>query len=171
MRLALLVALMALAISSSAAAEKAPPVQDHVQYYGDSDERMNSAIANARAQLPRFFEVFDGAPAASREAFALKVGLDTPNGGREHIWVGSLRRERGQLVGELADVPENLPGMQLGSRLVIEPDRISDWMIHTPQGIYGGYTMRVMIDDLPEAEARQYRELLAPTLLPEGWAP
>ncbi|WP_395644543.1 YegJ family protein [Terricaulis sp.] len=143
--------------------------QDRVQYFAPSDQAMNDAIAEAHTTLPQFMALLRRTPEGQRGGLMLKVGLDTPDNGREHIWIDSLRYEGDTLVGNLANVPDALPGLRLGSRVEIEPERISDWMIQSPRGIYGAYTMRVMIQTMSPAEAAQYRALLAPTLLPPDW--
>jgi uncharacterized protein YegJ (DUF2314 family) len=142
--------------------------QDVIQY-GKEDARMNAAIEEARKGLPRFFEAFAGAPEEAKGAFKVKVALDTADGGHEHIWVGNLHWEGEALFGRLVNVPERLPGLSLGSQVRIERERISDWSIASPEGFYGSYTSRVMIDDLPPAQADQIRRTLAPTPLPASW--
>ena len=75
------------------------------------------------------------------------------------------------MVGDLGNDPDNLPELQLGSRVVIDEALISDWMYQSREGIYGGYTMRVMIEDMSPADAAPYRASLAPTLVPPTWVP
>lgn len=131
------------------------PVPDFVTSYADSDARMNTAIEQARALLPLFFQEFASTTAPG--AFTIKVGLATNGGGHEHIWVGDLHYEGNQLVGNLINEPYDLPGMRLGSQVAINNDDISDWTIATPDGVYGGYTTRVMLEDMPAAQAEEYR--------------
>jgi uncharacterized protein YegJ (DUF2314 family) len=59
--------------------------------------------------------------------------------------------------------------MHQGSPVTVEPERISDWAMASPHGLYGAYTMRVIVQDLPQAEAQQYRSMLATTPLPAAW--
>jgi uncharacterized protein YegJ (DUF2314 family) len=142
---------------------------DTIVEYADDDAAMNAAIESARASLPHFFAEFDAAPAQGREAFSLKVGMPTSSGGQEHIWVDQLRREGHELVGALANEPNWLPGMHLGSRVVIDPELISDWSIMAPEGLYGSYTTRVMLPALDAATAAQMRELLTDSPTPAHW--
>lgn len=156
-------ALIALAVvfaATPAFAQKpgAEGVQDFVTGYADTDARMNAAIEQARALLPLFLEEFRGTDAPG--AFTIKAGLLTSDGGREHIWIGDLHYEGDQLVGNLINEPYYLPGMRLGSRVEIKPDDISDWTIATPDGVYGGFTTRVMLANMAPAEAEQYRASL-----------
>ena len=48
-------------------------------------------------------------PEGGRGAFSLKVGLDTPDGGHEHIWIDNLHHEGGELVGNVRDRYGALP--------------------------------------------------------------
>lgn len=168
----LVLALSFLALATPAFAQKGggdAGVEDRIIQYADSDQRMNDAIAEARSTLPLFMAELQRTPEGQRSAFSLKVGLDAQGGGREHIWIDNLHYEGSDLVGALANVPDALPGMQLGSRVVIEEERISDWMIQSRQGLYGAYTVRVMVQDMTPQEAAGYRAMLAPTPLPPGW--
>jgi uncharacterized protein YegJ (DUF2314 family) len=151
--------------------EPTTPAGDQVVGYHEADQRMNTAIEQARALLPVFMEEFRAAPEQSRGAFTIKVALPTSAGSREHIWAGDLRFEGRQLVGSLINDPYDLPGLTLGSRVEIADADISDWSILTPDGVYGAFTSRVMIDDMPPAEAAQYREALQLTAspVPSGW--
>lgn len=163
---------LALVLAPGAAfAQKGDNVEDQVISYRDSDTRMNSAIEQARALLPLFLDEFRRASTQAREAFTVKAGLRTSEGGREHIWIGDLRYDGDQLVGNLINEPYDLPGLRLGSRVEIELEDISDWSIRTPQGTYGGFTTRVMLEDMAPSEAQRYRTALSlandPT--PPGW--
>lgn len=165
---------MALAFAPTAAfAQKNtdPIVEDQVIGYHDADTRMNTAIEQARALLPLFLDEFRRASTQGRQAFSLKAALETSDGGREHIWVSDLRYDGDQLVGNLVNEPYDLPGLRLGSRVEIDENIISDWSIQTPQGTYGGFTTRVMLEDMAPAEAQRYRTALSlandPT--PPGW--
>jgi uncharacterized protein YegJ (DUF2314 family) len=179
-----LVALAAMCVAATPAfaqkAEDTAPVQltaptepggDHVIAYHDTDTRMNTAIDQARALLPIFLDEFRAASSQSRGAFTVKVALPTSAGTREHIWAGDLRYDNGQLVGSLVNEPLDLPGLSLGSRVEINEADISDWSISTPDGVYGAFTSRVMIEDMPPDQAAQYREALAltPQPTPPGW--
>lgn len=167
----LILTLSLLLIATPAFAQKGGDgrVEDRVIYFSEADRAMNDAMAEARATLPQFMGVLTRTPEGQRAGLLLKVGLDAEGGGQEHIWIDQLRYEGDTLVGNLANVPEALPGMRLGSRVEINPERISDWMIRTREGMYGAYTLRVMIAGMSAAEAEPYRRLLAPTLLPPDW--
>jgi uncharacterized protein YegJ (DUF2314 family) len=137
--------------------------------YEATDARMNAAIDEARRTLPFFLEAFVTSPEDQRSAFSLKLGLTTYDGGVEHIWVSNLRLEGGAFVGELANEPIGLPGMALGSPVDVDLDRVSDWSILAKEGLYGGFTMRVMLADMPPQQREEMQAYLSAQPLPEGW--
>ena len=102
--------------------------------------------------------------------FPNPLGLPTPDGGHEHIWVSNLRRERGQLVGDLANEPVGLPGRHAGSRVEIDDALVSDWAIFADEGMYGSFTTRVMLPFIDPSEAASLRQMLTPQPLPAGWS-
>jgi uncharacterized protein YegJ (DUF2314 family) len=163
----LLVALASLALLAQPALAQQG---DEVVQFNAEDQAMDAAIAEARRTLPQFFGEFNTAPAQSRGAFLVKVGMPVEGGGHEHIWVSDLRRENGQLVGALANEPNWMPGMHRGSRVVVDESLISDWSIHSPDGIYGSYTTRVMLPHLDPNEAAQVRAMLTASPTPAHWS-
>jgi uncharacterized protein YegJ (DUF2314 family) len=163
----LLVALASLALLTQPA--MAQDGDDVVQFSAE-DAAMNAAIEEARRTLPQFFAEFATAPAQQRGAFLVKVGMPVEGGGHEHIWVSDLRRENGHLVGALANEPNWMPGLHRGSRVVIDETLISDWSIHSPEGIYGSYTTRVMLPHLNPDEAAQVRAALTASPTPAHWS-
>lgn len=133
----------------------------------DNDPAMIAAIADGRRTLPTFWAAYDADPEV-RETAMIKVGLTTDGGGEEHIWAESITREGEVIRGRLANRPEHLPGLQMGSEVVIEPDRISDWGYEKNGKLWGVYTQRVMMKNMPEAEAAEMRAWLSPTPLESG---
>jgi uncharacterized protein YegJ (DUF2314 family) len=142
---------------------------DEVVQFDSEDAAMNAAIEEARSTLPQFFGDFNAAPASQRDGFMLKVGMPV-EGGHEHIWVGSLHRENGQLIGELANEPNWMPGLHAGSRVVVDEALISDWAIIASEGMYGSYTTRVMLPYLEPNEAAQVRAMLTRSPTPSHWS-
>lgn len=144
---------------------------DPVVEYSDADPEMTAARDAARASYPQFMAAFRASSAGERaNNFLVKVGLDRSVGGLEHIWVDSLRLEGNTLVGALANEPQYLPGMHRGSPVTIDTARISDWAWVGPDGMYGNFTTRVMLDDIDPATAAQLRQVLTANPVPESWA-
>lgn len=169
--LAVIVCAMALAAPAPSWAQK--PAGDPIWQYADDDAAMNAAVAEAQRTYPQFLATFRADTASNQENYMVKVGLQTggdrPPTEIEHIWVDHLRFEGGVLVGALANAPDYLPGMQLGSRVEIETARVSDWSIVRREGMYGNFTTRVMLRDLSPDEAAEYRRALTESPLPPDW--
>lgn len=179
-----LAAVLALGFASEAAAQKRQPQQQGQQQEGlqqqgggdpiipfaTDDVAMNTAIEEARRTYPQFLAAFRNAPQHTQENFAVKLGLETYDGGREHIWVDNLFLRNGRLYGHIANNPNALPNLRLGSEVEVTPDLISDWAIYTAEGAYGSFTTRVMIERMPAHEAARYREGLARQTIPPGWS-
>jgi uncharacterized protein YegJ (DUF2314 family) len=133
-----------------------------------ADPAMNSAIAEARTYLDPFLAAVRDAGQRS-DAFMLKVALDTKDGGREHIWLDSLRYEGDALKGALANAPNGLPGLRQGSVITVDRARISDWSILSREGMFGNFTTRVMLPRLEAGQRAQVEAMLAPQPVPAGW--
>lgn len=168
---ATLFAVLAIASAAPSWAQKAAGSPDDPVYnYTDTDAAMNAAVEDARRSYPQFMATLTADSVSNRAAnYLIKVGLPTPDGGHEHIWVDSLRFEGGALVGALANIPDNLPGMSQGSRVEIDEALVSDWSIITAEGMYGSFTTRVMLDVIPPDQAAQMRQVLTRDPLPADW--
>jgi uncharacterized protein YegJ (DUF2314 family) len=144
--------------------------EDPVYNYANSDDRMNAAVAEARRFYPLFLATFRADSEANRAAhYAVKLGLPTPDGGHEHVWIDNLRYEGETLVGALANIPDNLPGLAVGARVEIDDALVSDWSILTLEGMYGSFTTRIMLDDIPAGDAAQLRRVLTRDPIPAYW--
>ena len=143
---------------------------DPIVQFSDEDAAMNAAIASARATYPQFLAAFNAAPARDAENYMVKVGMVASGGGHEHIWVSNLRREGERLFGQLANEPQGLPGLHLGSRVEIDHELVSDWAIMSAEGMYGSYTTRVMLPHIDPNEAAQLRQMLTPSPTPAHWS-
>ena len=155
-------------VAAPAATAQTTQGGDRVWNYADSDAAMNAAIAEGRAYLDPFLTMVREAGDRT-EPFMIKVALDTTDGGREHIWVDSLRFHGAVLKGRLANAPNQLGALRQGSSVTIDRDRISDWSITSSEGMYGNFTTRVMLAQLDPAERAQVAAMLSETPVPPAW--
>ena len=164
---------LALVFAGASASWAQKSAGDPTWRYANSDEAMNAAVADARRTYPQFLSAFRADSAANQANYMVKVGLPTSGEGApysiEHIWVDHLHFEGGVLVGALANEPDYLPGMTRGSRIEIETARISDWSIVRSEGMYGNFTTRVMLHDVPADQAAEIRRALTRNPLPSDW--
>jgi uncharacterized protein YegJ (DUF2314 family) len=60
-------------------------------------------------------------------------------------------------TGLLANNPVNGTKYKMGDRLEVAD--VEDWMIRSPDAIYGGTTARIMLAQLPEDQAAKLRPM------------
>lgn len=122
---------------------------------------MAEAFAQARAPLPDFRRLL-AAPGPGMEHFAIKARFPT-GCGTEHIWVDALEVRGDGFTGKLANDPEDLPGLALGSVVDVPADRISDWG-YAENGVYRGhFTTKVIM----KHSSKRMRKMIAQAY---GWS-
>jgi uncharacterized protein YegJ (DUF2314 family) len=163
MRALFCVGLAALTLGACGPAQIAPSpgqgvaAEDKVVNFGEDDAEMNAAIAAAHKTLPVFWKHLQAHPG---EPSSLKVGLVSSNG-HEHIWVSEIRVKGDKITGRLANDPDDLPGLKLGSPVSFTEDQISDWAYEKNGKLYGHYTTRIVIKHIDPAEAAPVRAMLS----------
>ena len=118
------------------------PGEPPVYSVGTDDSKVNAAVAEAKATLDSFIGKLQANKDAKRY-FAIKTGLATGAGSKEHIWVENVTYKDGVLANEPVDVP----GKKLGSPVDVKKADVSDWMIVDGEKIEGGFTTRVLEGD------------------------
>ena len=123
------------------------------------------AMAEARATLGLFWQKFESGFA---ERYQLKVGLTTPFGAIEHVWLEPIERRDGKVLGVLISQPIDLAEVNAGDEIIVDTDRISDWGYLKDGKLYGAFTQRAMLDRLNPKLRREVEAALAPTALEPG---
>lgn len=135
---------------ASATAPRA--IKENVVAYYTGDEGMQAAKKTGKSTLPRFLElVTAGTPGTYTVKFPL-----TLNGATEHIWMQLVDYRDGTFVGLLANTPVNGTKYSMGDRMEVAEADIEDWMIRDGAKIYGGYTARAAMADMPKEEVEKY---------------
>jgi uncharacterized protein YegJ (DUF2314 family) len=131
--------------------EAAPrPVKANVVAYHTGDDRMIAAKRQARETLPRFHGLMSAKqPGTYQGKFPL-----TQNGATEHIWLQVDAYRDGTFHGRLANKPANGSQFKLGDRMSVASGQVEDWMVMNGDVIFGGYTARVALADVPEEQAK-----------------
>lgn len=129
---------------------------DNVVAVLTGDEKIERAVAKARETLPRFFELME---ARTPGDYLIKYRMEE-DGLVEHIWVQLTDRNGDAFVGLLSNQPVLIKNRKMGEKVTVPRDQISDWMVKTSSEIYGGYTMRVLLSDLPEDQAAALQAML-----------
>lgn len=127
--------------------------------YAANDVEMNAARAEARRTLPQFFAALTN-PAADEGYFMLKFDLLASPDEAEHIWAEEIAvADDGTITGVLANVPL-ADGFRVGQRVTIARDAISDWGFLRGRVMQGNFTTRVMLHDMPAAQAGEIKQSL-----------
>lgn len=132
--------------------ERGRVVADNMMEYPSADCRLEEATRQARATLPRFFEL---AEAGLRGSYLLKMALSR-DGHTEHVWMEVSDYRDGVFHGRLANEPA-FTGHRIGDPATLKREDVEDWMINTSDARYGGYTVRAMLDDMPKKQADALR--------------
>ena len=120
-----------------------PPVID----VDSENQQMNTAIEKAKETLNQFFANYKK---IENDGYSLKFGLETSDGGIEHIWFNPLEVKGETIKAECANEPRDIPDLKLGDIIDLKREQITDWMIVTGNKCYGGYTVRVLAEIDPE---------------------
>lgn len=128
--------------------------------FSNDDREMNAAIAEARRNLPRFFDSYR---AGRAERHSVKLAIPVPGtNDHEHVWMRLEAHDGERVSGRLTNEPENLPGLRLNSPYTAKTAMISDWGYWDGGLRYGNYTTRVIIKQIPAREADAIRKTLSP---------
>lgn len=126
------------------------------------DPAIVAAKADARASLPEFWERLEK-PTMFERNFGLKFNLnhDQPDVEEpEIIWTTEVERKKdGRILATLSNVPLT-PGYQIGQRVEIPEDAITDWQIERRGKLDGHYSTRVLLAKMPADQAAMIKEQL-----------
>lgn len=139
--------------------------QDQTFDYKGDDPVMNKAMETARDNLPRFFDEIRSPEVAG---IMLKVAVDATDIGHtlEHIWMTDCRRGAKKAFACIVANDPHTSNVKQGQAYEFNMAEVTDWAYFDGQGkMHGAYTIRVILPQLPEDQAAEYRAILAP--LPE----
>jgi uncharacterized protein YegJ (DUF2314 family) len=119
------------------------------------DPEMALANQQARATLPRFFEL---AKSGVEGRYLLKMRIGGDDSG-EHVWMEVSDYRDGVFYGNLANDPLT-PGYHAGDEVTLRSEDVEDWMVNTGKVRYGGYTIRVLLQSMAPEEQTALRAQL-----------
>lgn len=120
---------------------------DPVISVADDDVAMNSAMETARGTFDKFLANWQTLP---NDSANVKAGLETADGGVEHIWFTPTKITATEITGLCSNDAAGIPDLKYGDLRSFPRSRLSDWMIVVGDTCYGGYTIRVLSDMHPE---------------------
>jgi uncharacterized protein YegJ (DUF2314 family) len=129
---------------------------EDVYSFDNNSTSMEAAMAEANKTWPLFEQnIFAGQPGTDH--FGIKM-IFKNFGDEEHLWLRSLHKKNGKLHGVLIDAPYKITDIKAGDTFIIKINRISDWVYSENGKMIGGYTLRVIYNNLKsEEEKREYR--------------
>ena len=120
----------------------------------DDDPKMLAAINKARATTPEFIAALKN-PKPGQSGFGVKIPVK--DGTQvEHMWMSPVRIVDGQFSGAINNEPLNVKTVKLGDEVKIAPNEISDWMYVEGGKLIGGYTIRMIRDNMPPGERQKF---------------
>lgn len=123
---------------------------DKVITVKDDDAKMNAAIAKARATVDDFITALHSGR-KGRDGFSVKKQF-SDDGKHEHMWLTEVTFDGKRFHGVVNNEPGMVKNVKMGQKAFVERGKISDWMFIDNGRLKGGYTLRVLRDNLPPDE-------------------
>lgn len=132
------------------------PQNPPVAYVADNDSRLREASRRAQQSLQSFVDALER-PQPTQLNHAVKAtfqdGKET-----EAIWLTALRFDGKEFHGTVSNEPVHLKNIHLGSKVTVEAAKVSDWMMVDNGRLVGGYTIRVVRDNLPLDDRKRFEQ-------------
>ncbi|MBZ9558930.1 MULTISPECIES: DUF2314 domain-containing protein [unclassified Modicisalibacter] len=123
-----------------------------------NDVEMNKAIQKARESLDVFVERLKS-PQDGDSNFTLKVAV-TDEQGTEHFWVSDISLTSSGFEGVIANEAEVVKAVSLGQKVSFDADVVSDWSFEHNGVKQGAFTLRVLLERMPEEQAEYYKQVV-----------
>jgi len=162
--LAVTAALLAMPMVAACSREPSGAAPDRIIDTTADDETLNAAMKQATDTLDVFWAKFE-AKAQGSSDFVIKLGMTGQDGFKEFIWAEPIRREADQVVARLANEPEHLRGLTLGSEVRVSQSLIADWSYAKDGKAYGHFSTRVLLPRMTPEERAQIEGQLSSTPL------
>ena len=131
----------------------AEPERFHI---GEADPEMAAAVKHARRTVRTFIAALQH-PKAGRRDFQVKKPF-AHAGEIEHLWLADVTYKGGRFHGTVDNRPKNIPGVKMGDRVSVNPDEITDWAFVDRGALVGGYSIRVLFNELPPERKQALEE-------------
>jgi len=128
---------------------------------GRADAELQKIAENARSTLPSFFRHL-AMPGPDVHSFCIKHPFISDNGTvSEQLWLTGIHFKNGAYFGTLANAPRHLSKMKKGDTVSFSTDLITDWMYVREGKIIGGYSIKYLLEKIPEEQrSEEQRGLL-----------
>ena len=123
----------------------------------DYDEKkMEQAIKEGRSTFDEFLTRFRN-PHPGDAEFNVKVKIEDKNG-VEHFWLGDLKLDAEPYSGTIGNEPGIVEKVKFGQRYSFSKDDVSDWMYMADGKMQGNYTLRVILESMPQDQAEALKK-------------
>jgi uncharacterized protein YegJ (DUF2314 family) len=132
------------------------PQNPPVAYVADNDGRLREASRRAQQSLQSFVDALER-PQATQLNHAVKATFQDGKDS-EAIWLTALRFDGKEFHGTVSNEPVHLKNVHLGSKVSIEAAKVNDWMMVDNGRLVGGYTIRVVRENLPPDDRKRFEQ-------------
>lgn len=112
----------------------------------NKDMAMRKAVREARKSVGTFIAAIQH-PSATRRDFEVKKpfvqGTEV-----EYIWLSGVTFSGNRFHGRVDNNPVKITGLKMGELVSVNPNEISDWAYVDHGNLMGGYTIRVLYNEL-----------------------
>ena len=131
-----------------------PASPDRVVNVSTGDAKMNAGMATARATVAEFTAAL-ASPKIGQTAFSVKMPV-SDGSVTEHIWLSGVTYDGKAFHGTINNKPETVHTVKLDQAVTVPATEISDWMFVDNGVLAGGYTIRVLRDQMAPAERAEF---------------
>lgn len=110
----------------------------------DTPSNLAEATAEAKARFPEFVEAFRQ---RRGNLFSVKAPVSREDR-TEHIWIDLVAIEGDELRGVLGNDPLDLPGLRMGSAIVVPVSDVEDWVYVRDGKMAGGFSTKILLSGL-----------------------
>lgn len=129
-------------------------VEPEVFRIEDKDAQMREAVREARRTVRTFIAALKN-PQKGQTDFEVKKPF-VKGDEVEHIWLAGVTFSGNRFHGFVDNHPHKITGLKYGDRVTVNPDEISDWVFLDHGKMAGGYTIRVLAQNLTPERRKEF---------------
>ena len=112
-------------------------------YIKINDKKMDLAIEEAKVKVDEFIKLIKSTK--SHKGFFIKKGFKYGEDQAEHIWLSLVSFKGDQFIATVNNSPIYVKNLKIGQKVSVKVKDISDWMVSSPKGLKGGYTIVALV--------------------------
>lgn len=118
---------------------------------------MENAISKAKATIDEFINILNKNSGSNH---SVKIPI-SDNDQVEQFWITNIKYENNQFTGFIGNEPGIVRNVEIGQKVSVNKSEVSDWLYIKDKKMYGNFTMRPQLKNLPKEQAEAYRSMLA----------